>query len=70
MRQWRLWRAREQEIRPYVIFHGSVLRDIARGNPVSHQELAGIKDVGTSKLDRYGESVLAVIKEISAKIMA
>ncbi|WP_228118863.1 DNA helicase RecQ [Gluconobacter japonicus] len=70
LRQWRLSEAREQEIPPYVIFHDSVLRDIAREHPVSHQELASIKGVGTSKLDRYGESVLAVIKEISAKIMA
>lgn len=70
LRQWRLSEAREQEIPPYVIFHDSVLRDIAREHPVSHQELAGIKGVGASKLDRYGESVLAVIKEISATIMA
>ncbi|MBS1101979.1 DNA helicase RecQ [Gluconobacter sp. Dm-62] len=64
LRQWRLSEAREQEIPPYVIFHDSVLRDIAREQPASHNELGGIKGVGASKLDRYGTAVLTVLREI------
>ncbi len=64
LRQWRLSEAREQEIPPYVIFHDSVLRDIAREQPVSRDELGGIKGVGASKLDRYGIAVLTVLREI------
>lgn len=64
LRQWRLSEAREQEIPPYVIFHDSVLRDIAREQPISHDELGGIKGVGASKLDRYGVAVLTVLREI------
>ncbi|WP_215745627.1 DNA helicase RecQ [Gluconobacter sp. P1C6_b] len=65
LRQWRLSEAREQEIPPYVIFHDSVLRDIAREQPASRAELGGIKGVGASKLDRYGTAVLTVLREIS-----
>lgn len=64
LRQWRLSEAREQEIPPYVIFHDSVLRDIAREQPASRAELGSIKGVGASKLDRYGAAVLTVLREI------
>lgn len=64
LRQWRLSEAREQEIPPYVIFHDSVLRDIAREQPASRTELGSIKGVGASKLDRYGAAVLTVLREI------
>ncbi|MQR99355.1 DNA helicase RecQ [Gluconobacter aidae] len=64
LRQWRLSEAREQEIPPYVIFHDSVLRDIAREQPSNRMELGGIKGVGASKLDRYGAAVLTVLREI------
>ncbi|EHH68460.1 DNA helicase RecQ [Gluconobacter morbifer] len=63
LRSWRLSEAREQEIPPYVIFHDSVLRDIAREYPTTQSELACIRGVGSSKLDRYGASVLQVLKE-------
>ncbi|QDH17901.1 DNA helicase RecQ [Swingsia samuiensis] len=69
LKQWRLSEAKEQEIPPYIIFHDSVLREIAQEHPVSHNELAQIRGVGASKLERYGDAVLAVMKEISLKIM-
>ncbi|AQS90737.1 ATP-dependent DNA helicase RecQ [Gluconobacter albidus] len=64
LRQWRLSEAREQEIPPYVIFHDSVLRDIAREQPENRDGLGSIKGVGASKLDRYGTAVLTVLREI------
>jgi len=47
---------------PYVIFHDSVLRDIATLRPASLDELAQIKGVGASKLGRYGAAVLSVVR--------
>jgi ATP-dependent DNA helicase RecQ len=61
LRLWRLAEAKGQGIPPYVIFHDSVLRDIAALRPASLDELAQIKGVGTSKLDRYGRHVLGVL---------
>ncbi|WP_428484855.1 DNA helicase RecQ [Rhodopila sp.] len=61
LRLWRLAEARGQSIPPYVIFHDSVLREIATIRPTSLDELAQIKGVGASKLDRYGSRVLGVL---------
>ncbi len=61
LRLWRLAEAKGQSIPPYVIFHDSVLREIAAVRPGSLDELAQIKGVGASKLDRYGRFVLGVL---------
>jgi ATP-dependent DNA helicase RecQ len=44
-----------------VIFHDTVLRDIAAAQPARLEDLAAIKGVGASKLDRYGTQVLAIL---------
>jgi ATP-dependent DNA helicase RecQ len=61
LRLWRLAEAKAQSIPPYVIFHDSVLRDIAAQHPATLEELSGIRGVGTSKLERYGQAVLGVL---------
>ena len=61
LRLWRLAEAKGQSIPPYVIFHDSVLREIAAVRPASLDELAQIKGVGASKLERYGRHVLGVL---------
>ena len=61
LRLWRLAEAKGQSIPPYVIFHDSVLREIAAMRPVNLDELAEIKGVGASKLARYGSLVLVVL---------
>jgi ATP-dependent DNA helicase RecQ len=62
LRLWRLAEAKGQSIPPYVIFHDSVLRDIAAIRPTTLQDLAQIKGVGASKLERYGRLVLGVLR--------
>jgi ATP-dependent DNA helicase RecQ len=66
LRAWRAAEARAQSIPPYVIFHDTVLRDIAAVRPQTLDELAEIKGVGASKLHRYGARVLAVLAEAGA----
>jgi ATP-dependent DNA helicase RecQ len=61
LRLWRLAEAKGQGIPPYVIFHDSVLRDLAALRPANLDELAQIKGVGASKLERYGRRVLGVL---------
>jgi ATP-dependent DNA helicase RecQ len=63
LRTWRSATARAQAVPPYVIFHDAVLREIAAVRPESLDELAQIKGVGASKLQRYGVEVLAVVGE-------
>jgi ATP-dependent DNA helicase RecQ len=61
LRAWRLSEARRQQVPPYVIFHDATLQALARTRPATRGALAAIPGIGTSKLDRYGEAVLAVI---------
>ena len=58
LREWRREEARAQSLPPYVIFHDSVLREIAQRNPRDLVTLGSIKGVGASKLERYGGKVL------------
>jgi ATP-dependent DNA helicase RecQ len=61
LRAWRAAEAKAQRIPPYVIFHDTVLRDIAAVRPADLDELAQIKGVGTSKLQRFGSAVLGLL---------
>lgn len=63
LRAWRASEAKTQGVPPYVIFHDSVLQDLAAIRPRSRDDLALIKGVGASKLDRYGDAVLRVLQE-------
>jgi ATP-dependent DNA helicase RecQ len=61
LRSWRSERARADSVPAYVVFPDATLREIASTQPRSIGELAGIRGVGPAKLERYGESVLAVV---------
>ena len=61
LRAWRSDEAKAQAVPPYVIFHDSVLREVAAGRPASLDQLGRIKGVGANKLERYGAAVLAVL---------
>jgi ATP-dependent DNA helicase RecQ len=63
LRAWRLAEAKAQSVPPYVIFHDSVLRDIAALRPTRLEELAAIKGVGASKLARYGTAVVRALHQ-------
>ena len=62
LRRWRLEMARSTQVPPYVVFHDRTLVEIARRDPPSSAALAVIPGVGPSKLERYGESVLSVLR--------
>jgi len=55
--------AQETGLPPYVIFHDSVLRDMATARPASLAELGRIAGVGARKLEAYGEDFLTVIRQ-------
>jgi ATP-dependent DNA helicase RecQ len=54
--------AREQNLPAYVIFHDATLRAMATQRPRDLDALARVNGVGASKLERYGERVLAVLR--------
>jgi superfamily II DNA helicase RecQ len=62
LREWRRERAREDEVPAYVVLHDATLRALAAVKPATEADLAAVKGFGPTKLERYGEDVLAVIR--------
>jgi DNA helicase-2/ATP-dependent DNA helicase PcrA len=62
LKTWRLKRAKADDVPAYVVFHNSTLAEIAERRPSSITELASIPGVGPTKLDRYGDEVLAALE--------
>jgi ATP-dependent DNA helicase RecQ len=65
LRAWRRKAASRQNLPPYVVFHDATLAAIASARPKSLPELARVPGVGEAKLARYGEEVIALIKEVA-----
>lgn len=55
--------AEEHSVPPYVIFHDATLREMLEFRPLTPEQLRNITGVGESKLKRFGEEFLAVIRE-------
>ena len=55
--------AKEAGVPPYVIFHDSTLREMARIRPKSERDLALVNGVGERKLEAYGAAFLAVLRQ-------
>ncbi|HEY8939135.1 MAG TPA: DNA helicase RecQ, partial [Cellvibrio sp.] len=54
--------AEEQGVPPYVIFHDATLREMLEFRPLTPEQLRNITGVGESKLKRFGEEFLAVLR--------
>jgi len=54
--------AKEEQVPAYVVFPDRTLAEIAVRRPSTTAALAGIRGVGPTKLDRYGERFLAVVR--------
>ncbi|UVJ38376.1 ATP-dependent DNA helicase UvrD2 [Arthrobacter sp. CJ23] len=63
LRQWRKDEAQSNEVPAYVVFTDATLTAIAEAKPASLEELSTLAGVGPSKLEKYGEAVLAVLAE-------
>jgi DNA helicase-2/ATP-dependent DNA helicase PcrA len=61
LKVWRRERARRDAVPAYVVFHDTTLEEIARRRPRQLWELAKVSGVGPTKLDRYGDEVLATL---------
>jgi DNA helicase-2/ATP-dependent DNA helicase PcrA len=62
LREWRAARAKELSQPAYCVFTDATLERIAEERPSSVGALAGISGIGTSKLDRFGAEVLALVR--------
>jgi ATP-dependent DNA helicase RecQ len=63
LRSVRLEIARARGVPPYVIFHDTTLREMARMRPASIAALLAVKGVGARKAGDMGEAFLAAIRD-------
>jgi ATP-dependent DNA helicase RecQ len=66
LRHWRLETARAAGVPAYVVFHDKTLAAIASARPTTLGELLRVSGVGESKLRRYGDEVLEVLRKTPA----
>jgi ATP-dependent DNA helicase RecQ len=62
LRQWRLEVSRTQGVPAFVVFHDRTLAEIAARSPTDLAQLQDVPGVGPTKLERYGDQVLAVLR--------
>ena len=61
--EWRRTRARQDGVPAYVVAHDAHLRAIAAARPSTHAELLGMPGMGPVKAERYGDDILAIIRD-------
>jgi superfamily I DNA/RNA helicase len=61
LRAWRLERCRADKVSAFIVASNAVLRSIATARPTSMVELSRIPGMGPTKLDLYGDEILAVL---------
>lgn len=62
LRQKRLALAKEERVPPYIVFSDKTLVDMCLKRPQTKEEMLQVSGVGASKLEKYGEAFLQVIK--------
>ena len=66
LKRWRGEQARRQQVPAYVVLHNSHLEEIAARKPKSTHELGSIKGIGLRRAARYGEELLALVRDEEA----
>jgi len=66
LREWRLARARADEVPAYVVFNDRTLAELVARTPRTLAELAAVPGIGPAKLERYGSELLAQLAEVAA----
>jgi ATP-dependent DNA helicase RecQ len=61
LRAWRSRRASEDGVPAYVVLHDATLRELAARLPRSPAELAVVKGLGPTKVERYGDELLELL---------
>jgi len=62
LKAWRTAQARSQSVPPYVVFHDATLAAIAAARPRDLDALSAIPGIGVRKLERYGPTLLELLR--------
>ncbi len=63
LRECRKKLATENDVPPFVIFHDATLSEMMERQPANHEQFLQMSGVGASKLDKYADAFLKVIRE-------
>jgi DNA helicase-2/ATP-dependent DNA helicase PcrA len=63
LREWRAARAREDAVPAFVVAHDSLLAELVDQRPASIPALRRVKGMGPAKLEKYGNEILAIVRD-------
>ena len=66
LREWRKARADADAVPAYVVLSNRQLEGVAAAMPADERELLACDGIGPSRLERYGEEILAVLAEVGS----
>ena len=64
LRAWRLERARSDGVPAYVVFDNKTMTAIAAAEPQTLSELAAVPGIGPTRLESYGDEILAAVASV------
>ena len=64
LKEWRLARAKVEEVPAYVVFNDRTLAELVARTPRTLAELAAVPGIGPAKLERYGSELLAELARV------
>jgi superfamily II DNA helicase RecQ len=65
LRAWRLERARADKVAPFIVASNALVRAIAEAKPATAKELFLVKGMGPTKLELYGDEILAGLDSVT-----
>jgi ATP-dependent DNA helicase RecQ len=65
---WRRAKAVEEAVPPYVVAHNSMLKNLAVSRPATKTALLAVPGFGSSRVEKYGAEILAVIGDGSDRL--
>lgn len=66
LRQWRNQRADEEGLKPYIIAHNRMLKEIVRFKVTSTQDLLDIRGFGSRRVEKYGDDIMAIMQHFTS----
>ena len=55
--------AKLEDIAPFIVFNDATLSELARVKPTTTRQMLNVSGIGDTKLARYGEPFLSLIKQ-------